>query len=273
MTIAQMNAAADAIAYGNIGYDQSQRWSFYQGGQIVQGGEGDCSSTDGAIIKMGGYPIDLSGTFFTGNITQRARAAGFSVFPFTSLDDVRPGDSLVTPGHHVVYVRDYERMLSAENDERGRSSGGQAGNQTGREIRYRPWYVRPGGWTYILRPPADEIGAAGPAPSRPAPDLNPLPGDPRIRLVVDHDLGPKTVSRIEQWSGCPLSGRRTLSTAAWASVQATINALDPNPPLLEVDGQAGPKTIAALQVLVGASLTGRLDAQTVAAWQTYLNTH
>lgn len=71
----------------------------------------------------------------------------------------------------------------------------------------------------------------------------------------------------------PLSGRRTLSTAAWASVQAAINALDPNPPLLEVDGQAGPKTIAALQVLVGASLTGRLDAQTVAAWQTYLNTH
>ena len=119
----------------------------------------------------------------------------------------------------------------------------------------------------------DEIGASGPAPSRPAPDLNPLPGDPRIRLVVDHDLGPKTVSRIEQWSGCPLSGRRTLSTAAWASVQAAINALDPNPPLLEVDGQAGPKTIAALQVLVGASLTGRLDAQTVAAWQTYLNTH
>lgn len=157
MTIAHMQAAADLLDRSGIGYDQNERWSFLDLAtrSIIAGGETDCSASCGAIIWLGGYPIDLKGTFYTGNFAEKAKAAGFSVIRFQSLDQVLPGDFLLTPGAHVVFVRDRQRFWSAESDERGQSTGGQAGDQTGRETRYRAPYVRSGGWTYIVRPPAE----------------------------------------------------------------------------------------------------------------------
>lgn len=38
----------------------------------------------------------------------------------------------------------------ASIDERGQITGGQAGNQSGRELNTRPWYAN--GWTLVLRP-------------------------------------------------------------------------------------------------------------------------
>lgn len=162
MTIAAMQTAADELAGANIGYDQAQRWSFFRAGRIISGGETDCSASCGVIAKLGGYPVDLGGTFYTGNFASKLKAAGFSVLRFTGLNQVKPGDFLLTPGHHVIFVRDATRWWSAEFDERGKSAGGQAGNQNGRETRYRTPYLRPGGWTYIVRPPAD------PKPTTPA---------------------------------------------------------------------------------------------------------
>ena len=155
MTIAAMQAVADELAAADIGYDQGQRWSFLKSGRIFRGGESDCSTSCGAIALLGGYPVDITGTFYTGNFADRLEAAGFSVLPFTRLAKVRPGDFLLTPGHHVVFVRDAQRWWSAEFDERGKATGGQAGNQNGQETRYRAPYLRPGGWSYIVRPPAE----------------------------------------------------------------------------------------------------------------------
>lgn len=42
------------------------------------------------------------------------------------------------------------RVGSARIDERGRASGGKAGDQTGREVAIENWYVHPQGW-YIIR--------------------------------------------------------------------------------------------------------------------------
>jgi len=148
-TIAAMQAAADKLDSWNLGYDQSNRWD------IKPNGEADCSTSSGWIIKQGGYPIDLTGTFYTGNFAARAKAAGFAVLKFTSLAKVRPGDFLLTPGHHVVFVRSSTQVFSAEFDENGHATGGKTGDQTGRETRYRAPYIRPGGWAYIVRPPAD----------------------------------------------------------------------------------------------------------------------
>lgn len=39
----------------------------------------------------------------------------------------------------------------AVGDERGKSSGGKAGNQTGQELRLQEWYKRAKSWTYVLR--------------------------------------------------------------------------------------------------------------------------
>ena len=96
-TIAAMQAVADQLASWNLGYDQSNRWN------IKDGGECDCSSSSGWIIKQAGYPIDLGGTFYTGNFAAKAKAAGFTVLPF-KMSNVRAGDFLLTPGRHVVFV-------------------------------------------------------------------------------------------------------------------------------------------------------------------------
>ena len=39
----------------------------------------------------------------------------------------------------------------AVSDERGKSSGGKAGNQNGQELRLQEWYKRAKGWTHVLR--------------------------------------------------------------------------------------------------------------------------
>ena len=41
------------------------------------------------------------------------------------------------------------------HDERGKYSGGQAGDQTGGEWRIQPWYSRP--WTHVIRYPASTV--------------------------------------------------------------------------------------------------------------------
>lgn len=42
------------------------------------------------------------------------------------------------------------RVGNASIDERGRALGGQAGDQTGREVKVQPWYSYP--WTVVIRP-------------------------------------------------------------------------------------------------------------------------
>ncbi|MGV8848121.1 MAG: twin-arginine translocation signal domain-containing protein [Propionibacteriaceae bacterium] len=148
----KMQYRADELNVSNVGYDQSQRWTFLNKTTrtILTGKECDCSSSCGAIAWLAGYKIDLDG-LITGNFAARFKVAGFSVIDFTSLSQVKTGDFLVTPGHHVVFVRDSKRWWSAEADENGNASGGKAGDQTGSECRYRAPYNRSGGWTSIVR--------------------------------------------------------------------------------------------------------------------------
>lgn len=44
------------------------------------------------------------------------------------------------------------KLGNAENDERMKSSGGQAGDQTTKEVRIRDWYNRTKGWSHVIRP-------------------------------------------------------------------------------------------------------------------------
>jgi vancomycin permeability regulator SanA len=154
MSIKDMQLAADLMAKANLGYDQNQRWTFLdkKNKKIIPNKETDCSASSGGIAFLGGYPVDLSGTFYTGNFAKKMAAAGFAIIPFKSLSQVKAGDFLLTPGHHVVFARTAKKFFSAEYDERGHSAGGKSGNQNGRETRYRTAYVRPGGWRYIVRP-------------------------------------------------------------------------------------------------------------------------
>lgn len=167
-----LDYARQAEAAGT-GYDQGQRWDWLDRvrRQIVRGAEADCSALTLGLYWLAGYPVDISGTVHTGNAEALCRAAGFAVIDVTGWDLARivaalkAGDGLLgrppaaTSGH-IVLVGDDGRWLSAEQDEEGRSSGGQAGDQTGVEVLWRAPYMRSKGWTRILRPPADPPAAA-----------------------------------------------------------------------------------------------------------------
>lgn len=164
MTITKMNSVVDILAKSNIGYNQWTRWSFLNGTKIVPNTAADCSSICGAIMKLGGYNVDLTGTFYTGNLVQKVKAAGFTVLKYTGLGQVRKGDFILSVGYHVEYAYTAKRWYSARIDERGKISGGKPGNQTGRETGFVNAYTYSKGWNYILRPPATP---STPAPSAP----------------------------------------------------------------------------------------------------------
>lgn len=160
-SIAAMQDAARRIDAANTGYSQARRWSFFDRvtNQIIRNKDGDCSSVCATIIKLGGYPIDLgypahSGVW-TGNFAAKAQAAGFTLLPFTGLANLKPGDFVCKPGKHVEFVSSAGRMFSAWMDENGVSTGGRPGEQASHEVRYTQAYNYSGGWTQVLRPPAN----------------------------------------------------------------------------------------------------------------------
>lgn len=166
MRISDMVAAANKIASDafNVGYDQGQRWSFFNRAtkELIPGRETDCSAACGAIAVLGGYPVDLSDPFYTGNLEQRFVAAGMQSINVSGwsaaklFGAVQTGDFVLGPGH-VVFAISANRWLSPQNDEYGRSSGGKSGDQTGREVFVRAPYMRSKGWTRILRPMAEMV--------------------------------------------------------------------------------------------------------------------
>lgn len=170
MSIAKMHAYADRLDSARVGYDQGQRWSFNparDGLSVIPNTECDCSSSCAAIARAGGYPLDTRDPIWTGNLREKLVAAGWAAISVKGkslggiLATLRAGDILLGPGHSI-YARGVERWWSAESDERGRASGGQAGDQTGLEARFRLPYMRSRGWEWILRPPAEPLGTSTP---------------------------------------------------------------------------------------------------------------
>ena len=166
MTIAAATKVARRLASGPYGYSQGARTSAYaRNGKLgVAGlaakGDTDCSFSTGLVYVLGGLVDEdvLRGTFYTGNMASKLKASG--MFTVTSVrgwslaklrKTLREGDSLVGPGH-VVYCVGPNQVLSFENDERGRSTGGRVGDQTGQEGRIRSLYSRSRGWAYLIRP-------------------------------------------------------------------------------------------------------------------------
>ena len=86
-----MCAAAVAIDRANTGYDQWQRWSFFNRAtkRIQPHAEGDCSSVCGAIVVLGGFPVNLNDPFYTGTFRQRLVAAGFTAERYTGRHQVK----------------------------------------------------------------------------------------------------------------------------------------------------------------------------------------
>lgn len=115
------------------GYDQINRW----------GTDYDCSSLIISAWKNAGVPLSCT---YTGNMKADMLAHGFEIVT----DGTRKaGDVLLNEANHTAMMIDSYRLVQASINERGATSGGQPGDQTGREINISPYYNYP--WDCVLR--------------------------------------------------------------------------------------------------------------------------
>ena len=61
------------------------------------------------------------------------------------------GDIFLKEGHHVVMCTDANNIVHASINEKGKTTGGKPGDQTGKEICVRSFYNYKGGWDYHFR--------------------------------------------------------------------------------------------------------------------------
>ena len=244
----------------NIGYDQSNRWG---------SNECDCSS----LIYRAIYAIDPSTKLnrrdprYTGTLARDLQAIGFTRTTYASR---QRGDVLLNSRNHVVLYLGNNKVGGARIDERGKVSGGQGGDQTGREVCVHACYNYP--WDYVLRPPQVEVGGGGSAGSASSTSM----------LEIDGYWGNATTRALQRHFGTPankplMGGCPSFEFSNQPQGSTLIRAMQREMGV-SVDGLFGVASANALikrfQSESGATvLDGRLDAPsiTIKAMQRRLN--
>ena len=127
------------------GYDQRYRWG--------EKGDYDCSSAVITAWQYAGVPVKTAGATYTGNMLSAFHKCGFTdvtdyVDRQTGKGMIR-GDVLLNTVHHTAMYIGNGQEVEASINEKGRVSGGQPGDQTGKEFLIRSYRNYP--WTHILR--------------------------------------------------------------------------------------------------------------------------
>lgn len=249
---------ARLIESRGTGYGQgaTERWSaWYRKGKtltdrILKKKEIDCSVAAVICLVESGVPIDTKTNTWTGNLAAKAKATGMvRVHKFPGLSKVKQGGLLLTPGHHVVELLDHNECLSPEGNELGKTAGGKAGDQTGREVKIRKWYNRPGGWDLYLEViPAVEY--KGRVIHHHGEGTNVSADLGKLKRIADYD-GPLYASFLSTWTSID-SGLVTSFTAD--PVGATgRHAFVVLGSALTKDGQLAAKMLARLQLVLSAA--------------------
>ena len=139
-------AVAWAVAIANNpahGYDQTSRW----------GPDYDCSSLVISAWESVGVAVREAGASYTGNMRTAFLRCGF-VEVTTQVNlatgaGMRPGDVLLNDAAHTAMVVQPGLIVAARINEQGHATGGQTGDQTGREICQQNYYNYP--WNCVLR--------------------------------------------------------------------------------------------------------------------------
>lgn len=107
----------------------------------------DCSSFIGTALYKSGFNVNPLST--TRNLYNQLITCGFKEI---DVNNSRcRGDIFLTPGKHVVMCIDKDNIVHASINENGTTKNGKPGDQTGKEICTRTFYVPSYGWTYHLR--------------------------------------------------------------------------------------------------------------------------
>ena len=136
------------------GYDQQYRWG--------ERGDYDCSSAVISSYKQASVPLSCT---YTGDMRQDMLRHGFQDVTGSvnrsNGSGMLPGDVLLNEVHHTaMFVGDGQEVEASVN-ERGGATGGQPGDQTGREILVRAYRNYP--WDCVLR----YVGNGEPVPDVP----------------------------------------------------------------------------------------------------------
>lgn len=137
------------------GYDQQYRWG--------ERGDYDCSSAVISSFKQADVPLTCT---YTGNMRDDMLRHGFkdvtSQCNLATGSGMLPGDVLLNEVHHTAMFVGDGLEVEASVNERGGATGGQPGDQTGREILVRA-YRNTYPWDCVLR----YVGNGDPVPDVP----------------------------------------------------------------------------------------------------------
>lgn len=123
----------------SLGYDQSNRLDFRDGGET------DCSAL--VIYALNEAGFETGSASYTGNMRSNLTARGWKVV--TNNGKPQAGDILLNDVNHVAVYIGGGKLAQASIDENGRITGGQGGDQTGRETNISNYYNYP--WNCYLR--------------------------------------------------------------------------------------------------------------------------
>ena len=224
----------------NLGYDQGDRWAIYDHGEC------DCSSLMYWALWEAGFlarPTNYrTRTLWTGTIADDLVAAGWERLP-ANIADLRPGDVLLSEGHHVALCVSGNGwgayVAEANYGERG-VTGNAPGDQTGQETRVTKVYAHSAGWDCILRWPTTQG-----------------------MLDVDGSLGRLSVAEWQRQLGTTVdgvvSGQWKGNSVFWPNLTSVTF------------GGGGSSLVRAIQRKVGASVDGSIGPNTVKALQSWLD--
>ena len=142
IAISQMEAWA---ADDSHGYDQQYRWG--------ERGDFDCSAAVIQAWELAGVPVKSNGATYTGNMRGVFLRCGFedvtAGIDLATGSGLERGDVLLNHQHHTAMYCGAGQEVEASINELGTATGGQPGDQTGREFLVRPYRNYP--WTCVLR--------------------------------------------------------------------------------------------------------------------------
>ena len=230
---------------GNLGYDQSQRWNIYEGGEC------DCSSLVIFALREAGF--ETGSASYTGDLSCNLTMRGWRRLP-ADISTCQPGDILLNDIHHVCAVVDGygwdATIAQASIDERGAATGGQSGDQAN-ETNTKPVYEYWAGWDCILRYDGTSSNDDG-TPSN------------NGTLTLDGVIGPLSVSEWQRQMGTTVDGVVS-GQIEWCKV--AYPALD----AVEFGG-GGSDLMCAVQKMLGVpNPTGVIASGTVSHIQGWLN--